>query len=69
MRHPIYTGIYFSYAALALQNFSTVNAAIFIVGAALFVVKSYIEEDFLSKEPEYVAYMAAVPWRWVPGII
>jgi protein-S-isoprenylcysteine O-methyltransferase Ste14 len=69
MRHPIYTGIYFSYTALALQNFSFVNAAIFAAGAALFVIKSFVEEDFLRQEPEYAAYMSAVPWRWLPGIV
>jgi protein-S-isoprenylcysteine O-methyltransferase Ste14 len=69
MRHPIYTGIYFSYVALALQNYSFVNAAIFATGAILFVIKSFVEEDFLRQEPEYAAYMSAVPWRWLPGII
>ncbi|HTT84330.1 MAG TPA: methyltransferase [Rhizomicrobium sp.] len=69
MRHPIYTGVYFSYAALTLQNFSPINAAIFATGAGLFVIKSFVEEDFLRQEPDYAAYMAAVPWRWLPGII
>jgi protein-S-isoprenylcysteine O-methyltransferase Ste14 len=69
MRHPIYTGVYFSFAALALQNWSPINATIFAVGAGLFVIKSFVEEDFLRQEPEYAAYMHAVPWRWLPGII
>jgi protein-S-isoprenylcysteine O-methyltransferase Ste14 len=69
MRHPIYTGIYFSYIALALQNFSLVNAGIFVTGAALFVIKSLVEEDFLRQEPEYAAYMSEVRWRWLPRII
>jgi protein-S-isoprenylcysteine O-methyltransferase Ste14 len=68
MRHPIYTGVYFSYTALALQNFSLVNAGIFAVGAALFVIKSLVEEDFLRLDPEYAAYMRVVRWRWLPGI-
>jgi protein-S-isoprenylcysteine O-methyltransferase Ste14 len=69
MRHPIYTGIYFSHTALTLQNYSFVNAAIFATGAALFVIKSFVEEDFLRQEPEFASYMSAVPWRWQPGII
>jgi protein-S-isoprenylcysteine O-methyltransferase Ste14 len=69
MRHPIYTGIYFAYLAIGLQNFSSVNAAIFAVGAGLFVIKSFVEEDFLQKDPEYAAYMVNVPWRWVPFVI
>jgi protein-S-isoprenylcysteine O-methyltransferase Ste14 len=69
MRHPIYTGVYFSYAALALQNFSFLNAMIFATGAVLFVIKSFVEEDFLQQDPEYAAYMSAVPWRWLPGVL
>jgi len=69
MRHPIYTGIYFSYTALTLQNFSVANLAIFVTGAALFVIKSFVEENFLRQNSEYAAYMSAVPWRWLPGII
>jgi protein-S-isoprenylcysteine O-methyltransferase Ste14 len=69
MRHPIYTGIYFAYLALGLQNFSKVNAAVFAIGAGLFVIKSFVEEDFLRKDPEYAAYMIDVPWRWIPFVV
>ena len=69
MRHPIYTGIYFAYLALALQNFSVVNAVIFAVGAGLFVIKSFVEEDFLRQDPEYASYMVSVPWRWLPYVL
>lgn len=69
MRHPIYTGVYCAYAAVALQNFSPLNGAIFAVGAALFVIKSFVEENFLRQDPEYAAYMQTVPWRWLPYVI
>jgi len=69
MRHPIYTGVYFAYLALALQNWSTINALIFGVGAALFVIKSFVEEGFLAQDPEYAAYMTSVPWRWLPYVV
>lgn len=69
MRHPIYTGIYLAYTALALQNFSFINAIIFLVGGGLFVIKSFVEEDFLRQDPDYANYMTTVPWRWLPGII
>jgi protein-S-isoprenylcysteine O-methyltransferase Ste14 len=69
MRHPIYTGIYFSYLALTLQNYSMINAMIFAVGSALFVVKSFVEEGFLRQDPEYAAYMIGVPWRWIPFVL
>jgi protein-S-isoprenylcysteine O-methyltransferase Ste14 len=69
MRHPIYTGIYCAYLALALQNYSPLNAAIFAVGAGLFAIKSFVEEDFLRQDPQYAAYMTAVPWRWFPFVL
>ncbi|HEX4078144.1 MAG TPA: methyltransferase [Rhizomicrobium sp.] len=69
MRHPIYTGIYLSYLALALQNYSPANAAIFAVGAGLFMIKSFVEEDFLRQDAEYASYMIRVPWRWLPFVV
>lgn len=66
MRHPIYTGIYLAYLALALQHFSTINSCIFASGAALFVIKSFVEERFLREDAEYALYMRRVRWRWLP---
>ncbi len=68
VRHPIYTGIYISYVALALQSCTALNALIFATGIALFVVKSFVEEGFLSQDPQYTAYMARVRWRWLPYV-
>lgn len=68
VRHPIYTGIYISYVALALQSYTPLNALIFAVGIALFVIKSFVEEGFLSHDPQYAAYMARVRWRWLPYV-
>jgi protein-S-isoprenylcysteine O-methyltransferase Ste14 len=69
MRHPIYTGIYLAYLALVLQNYSALNAAIFASGAALFVIKSFVEEDFLRQDAEYASYMKIVHWRWIPFVL
>lgn len=69
MRHPIYTGIYLAYAALALQNWSPRNASIFAIGAALFIIKSFVEENFLRQDAEYARYMTRVRWRWIPYVI
>jgi protein-S-isoprenylcysteine O-methyltransferase Ste14 len=68
VRHPIYTGIYFAYLALALQNCSPINVLIFAIGAGLFVIKSFVEEAFLAETPDYADYMTRVPWRWVPFV-
>lgn len=69
VRHPIYTGIYLGYAALALQNWSLRNAVIFGVGVALFVIKSFVEEAFLRQDAQYAHYMARVRWRWFPYVM
>ena len=69
MRHPIYTGVYLAYAALALQNWSLRNASIFAVGGALFIIKSFVEENFLRQDVEYARYVARVRWRWIPYVI
>jgi protein-S-isoprenylcysteine O-methyltransferase Ste14 len=69
MRHPIYTGIYLAYLALVLQNCSALNATVFAIGAALFVIKSFVEENFLRQDPEYASYMNFVRWRWIPFVI
>jgi protein-S-isoprenylcysteine O-methyltransferase Ste14 len=69
MRHPIYTGVYCAYAALVLQNFSVLNATLFATGAGLFIIKSFVEENFLRKDAEYALYMKNVPWRWLPYLV
>jgi len=69
MRHPIYTGVYCAYVALALQNFSLLNGTIFAIGAGLFVIKSFVEENFLRQDTEYALYMKAVRWRWLPYVV
>jgi protein-S-isoprenylcysteine O-methyltransferase Ste14 len=68
MRHPIYTGVFFAYLAMTLARYSLFNATLFATGAGLFVLKSFVEEEFLRKDPGYAAYMKAVPWRWFPFI-
>lgn len=69
MRHPIYTGIFLAYLAITLHNYSPRNALIWAVGAALFGIKSFVEEGFLGKDPAYAAYMQRVRWRWIPFVV
>src|SRR2546423_3726203 len=68
MRHPIYTGIFVGYMGLILRAYSPLNLAMFSVIAALFMIKSVVEENFLKTDPLYAAYMQLVPFRWFPGI-
>lgn len=69
VRHPIYTGVFVNYLALALWVYSPGNVVICGLGALWFVVKSFIEERFLAVDPEYAAYMQRVRWRWLPWIV
>lgn len=68
VRHPIYTGMFFNYLAIALLMFSPGNIVIIGLGVLLLVIKSFIEEGFLAADPEYAAYMKRVRWRWLPWI-
>lgn len=68
VRHPIYTGMFFNYSALALLMFSPGNLVIIGLGMLLLVIKSFIEEGFLAADPEYAEYMKRVRWRWLPWI-
>jgi protein-S-isoprenylcysteine O-methyltransferase Ste14 len=68
VRHPIYTALFVSLLGVALRSFSPQNLLILTIGAGLFVVKTFMEEDFLSEDPTYKCYMEVVRWRWIPGL-
>ncbi len=68
VRHPIYAGLYVSLAGFVLRAYSPRNLLIAAIGAGLFVVKTFMEEDFLAQDPTYVRYMTRVRWRWLPGV-
>ncbi len=68
VRHPIYANLFLSLTGFVLRAYSPQNLAIALIGASLFVVKTLMEEDFLSEDPSYVRYMRRVRWRWIPGV-
>ena len=67
-RHPIYSGFFLSILALELSSFTWRNLVLDLFWVLLFVVKSLVEERFLSANPRYVEYMKQVRWRWFPGV-
>jgi protein-S-isoprenylcysteine O-methyltransferase Ste14 len=69
MRHPIYTGVFIGALADSLAYFSLRNVLLTCLGVFWFVIKSFVEESFLSKDPAYEAYMQRVRWRWLPGVV
>jgi protein-S-isoprenylcysteine O-methyltransferase Ste14 len=69
MRHPIYTGIFVSVFAVALRSYTPSNALLLALGIFWLVIKSFVEEYFLRRDPEYAAYLEHVRWRWLPGVV
>jgi protein-S-isoprenylcysteine O-methyltransferase Ste14 len=69
VRHPIYTGLMLSYLAVALRIYSPRNATLLAICVSLMIVKSFVEESFLSADPQYAAYMTKVRARWIPLVI
>jgi protein-S-isoprenylcysteine O-methyltransferase Ste14 len=68
VRHPIYAGVFLSLAGFVLRAGSLRNLLIAAISAGLFVVKTFMEEDFLGEDPAYVRYMTRVRSRWIPGL-
>jgi protein-S-isoprenylcysteine O-methyltransferase Ste14 len=68
LRHPIYAALFVNLIGVALRSCSTRNLLIIGVGASLFVVKTFMEEDFLSQDPAYARYMSRVRYRWIPFV-
>jgi protein-S-isoprenylcysteine O-methyltransferase Ste14 len=69
MRHPIYTAYFLATVVSALGSYTPRNLLVYSLGVVLQVCRSFAEEEFLSKDPAYSAYMQRVPWRWIPGVI
>jgi protein-S-isoprenylcysteine O-methyltransferase Ste14 len=69
MRHPIYTGLFIWILAYWLGGYSPLNTLLYSLSILWWVIKSFVEESFLKKDPGYAAYMKRVPWRWIPGVI
>jgi protein-S-isoprenylcysteine O-methyltransferase Ste14 len=68
VRHPIYTGVFVSQAGVVLRAYSLRNVVIIAIGASLFVIKSFMEEEFLKQDGAYAEYMRRVRWRWIPFV-
>lgn len=69
MRHPIYTGLFIGALGETLAYFSPRNLLLTSLGVFWFVIKSFVEESFLSKDAAYAAYMQCVRYRWIPGVV
>jgi protein-S-isoprenylcysteine O-methyltransferase Ste14 len=68
VRHPIYSGVFVSMMGVLLRSYSPRNLLIIVIGGGLFVIKSFMEEDFLREDPAYARYMKLVRSRWIPFV-
>lgn len=68
VRHPIYTGLFLSLIGFVLRSYSVPNLLAAATVIALFMIKSFVEEQFLRQDREYAEYLSRVRWRWVPGV-
>jgi protein-S-isoprenylcysteine O-methyltransferase Ste14 len=68
VRHPVYTGVFIAMLSVVLHSYSLPNLIVAATIVALFMIKSIIEEKFLSEDSEYAAYLKRVRWRWIPGV-
>jgi protein-S-isoprenylcysteine O-methyltransferase Ste14 len=69
LRHPIYTGLFIAMLSVALRSYSSRNVALLATGALLLMIKSIVEERFLSADPQYAAYLQKVRNRWIPFVL
>lgn len=69
VRHPIYTSLFVVYLSVGLRLYSPRNAVLIAIGMFWFVLKSFVEENFLRKDPQYAAYMQRVRARWIPFLV
>jgi len=68
VRHPIYSSYFLAAIGWGLSCWSFTNALVIAIGCAMYVIKTLMEESFLSTDPAYAAYMKKVRWRWFPGL-
>jgi protein-S-isoprenylcysteine O-methyltransferase Ste14 len=69
VRHPIYSALFLAEVCVILEGFSWTNLALSVVFLGLFVAKTFMEEDFLRRDPAYEIYMEQVRFRWIPGLL
>lgn len=66
VRHPVYASYLVTNLAYLLENPTAWNVAVIAVATAFQLVRIAKEEEFLSADGRYAAYMRQVRWRLVP---
>lgn len=69
VRHPMYVGYMTAQIGLLLGHACVWNFLILGVDWAIQALRIVAEERVLQRDPDYRAYMAAVRWRLLPGVL
>lgn len=68
VRHPIYAGYLMIHLGLLMMMPSLINFLLYAVGWWAQILRLKAEEDLLSQDPAYRAFMQKTRWRLVPGV-
>jgi protein-S-isoprenylcysteine O-methyltransferase Ste14 len=68
VRHPIYAGYLVTHVGFLVAHPAGWNLLVLIVSDLSLLLRAGYEERTLARDPEYVAYMARVRWRVLPGL-
>jgi protein-S-isoprenylcysteine O-methyltransferase Ste14 len=68
LRHPIYAGYLVSHVGFLAAHPSLRNLVLLVVSDFCLILRTGYEERTLQTDPAYVAYMARVRWRLIPGL-
>jgi protein-S-isoprenylcysteine O-methyltransferase Ste14 len=68
MRHPMYAGYMLTHIGFLLASPSWWNFGVYIVAWLFFIARIFAEENVLSANSDYQAYMVGVRYRLVPGV-
>lgn len=69
VRHPMYGADILLRAGFTLSHLSPFTIALFAASAGLYIWRALLEERFLSREPEYRAYVARVRRMFIPFVV
>jgi protein-S-isoprenylcysteine O-methyltransferase Ste14 len=68
VRHPIYAGYLMIHAGLLMMMPSLTNFLLYAIGWWAQILRLLAEENLLSQDPAYRAFMEKTRWRLVPGV-
>src|SRR6185312_8532764 len=68
VRHPMYAGYVISHFGYLFGWFTTQNVMVYALALIIQMARLLREEELLSKDPEYQAFMARVRYRLLPGV-